>query len=91
MSPIPQAAKKSPLGDAVALVKERVSRAWATFRRQTPLVQYSAAGILLVLVLLLRSLVAPILLVATVALSFLATLGVCALAGAAVYVIGLAI
>ena len=35
--------------------------------------------ILLVLVLLLRSLVAPILLVATVVLSFLATLGVCAL------------
>ena len=37
------------------------------------------AVILLVLVLLLRSLVAPVLLVATVVLSFLATLGACAL------------
>lgn len=51
MSPTTAPAKKSPLGDFIALVKERGAIAWAKFRLQTPLVQYTTGGILLVLVL----------------------------------------
>ncbi len=51
MSPTQAPAQKSPIGDAIALVKARGRDAWATFRRQTPLVQYTVGGILLVLVL----------------------------------------
>jgi hypothetical protein len=51
MSPTQAPAQTSPVGDAIAAVKDAGARAWATFRRQTPLVQYSAAGILLVLIL----------------------------------------
>jgi len=49
--PQPPSATGSPLTDAVAQVSERLRRGWALFRKQTPLVQFSAAGILLVLVL----------------------------------------
>lgn len=51
MSPTQAPPQKSPIGDAMAMVTERGAQAWATFRRQTPLVQYSAAGILLVVIL----------------------------------------
>lgn len=51
MLPTQAPVQKSPLGDAIALVKARGAKAWATFRMQTPLVQYTSAGILLVLVL----------------------------------------
>lgn len=51
MSPVAAPAPKSAVGDAIELVSARGRQAWATFRRQTPLVQYSTAGILLVLFL----------------------------------------
>lgn len=51
MSPVPTPAQKSPIGDAIATAKKLGAQAWATFRRQTPLVQYTTGGILLVLVL----------------------------------------
>lgn len=49
--PQPPSADSSPLTDAVAKLGERLRRGWELFRKQTPLIQFSAAGIVLVLVL----------------------------------------
>lgn len=47
----PPSNASSPLGDALAPITDRVQAGWAKFRKQTPLVQFSAAGIVLVLFL----------------------------------------
>lgn len=51
MSPTPAAPAQSPLTAIVDQVTAQAKRLWANFRKQTPLAQYSAAGIGLVLVL----------------------------------------
>ena len=50
-SPTANAAPSSPLADILAQIKGQLLQLWLRFRKQTPLVQFSAAGILLVLLL----------------------------------------
>ena len=51
MSPVPAAAKGSPLAGVIDAVKDRATRLWEIFRRQSPVVRFSTAGIVLVLFL----------------------------------------
>lgn len=44
-------AASSPLVEALEQLRERTRRAWAFYRKQTPVVQYSVAGIVVVLFL----------------------------------------
>lgn len=50
-TPPPAGAGTSPLGDALAPITDRLKRSWGWYRKQTPLLQFSAAGIVLVLFL----------------------------------------
>lgn len=47
----PTGAGQSPVADAVGAVRDTLAALWAKFRKQSPIVQFSTAGILVVLVL----------------------------------------